>query len=169
MHWQSRSSCGAICGESSSALKILLTVGFGQLGLPGRSTSVGFQPQVCFRHFKQFVKTTMPTNHGASDGEPALGSSILPEAHYPALLAQRATECLLRHFLAKGIKVSRPLRLHDKSVAVQGKQTKKHRALVPEYYKIVLLPRDREPPAHAKQLPPHLMGKWGTRRMMKMP
>ena len=83
------------------------------------------------------------------------------EAHYPALLAQRATECLLQHFLAKGIKVSRPLRLHDKSVAVQGKQTKKHRALVPEYYKTVVLPRDRDPPAHAKQLPPHFNGEVG--------
>ena len=43
-------------------------------------------------------------------------------------------------------------------MAVQGKQTRKHRPLVPEYYKIVVLPADRQPPAGAKQLPPHFNG-----------
>ena len=80
------------------------------------------------------------------------------EAHYPHLLAQRATACLLQYFLSKGYKLVKPLRLHDKSVAVQGRQTRKHRPLVPEYYKIIVLPADRQPPAGTKRLPPHFNG-----------
>ena len=80
------------------------------------------------------------------------------EAHYPRLLGQRATECLLQHFAAKGYQLTKPLRLHDKSVAVQGRQTKKHRPLVPEYYKIIQRPVDRQPPAGCKPLPPHFNG-----------
>ena len=80
------------------------------------------------------------------------------EAHYPHLLAQRATACMLKYFSSKGWNVVKPLRLHDKAVAVQGKQNRKHRPLVPEYYKIVVFPRGRQPPAGAKQLPPHFNG-----------
>ena len=32
---------------------------------------------------------------------------------------------------------------------------------MPEYYNTVVLPRDRDPPAHAKQLPPHFNGEVG--------
>eukprot|EP00435_Cladocopium_sp_Y103_P017424 s1635_g4.t1 len=80
------------------------------------------------------------------------------EAHYPHLLAQRATECLLRYFASKNISITKPLRLHDESVAVQGKQTKKHRPLIPEYCHIVTIDNSMEPPEGAKLLPPHFHG-----------
>ena len=80
------------------------------------------------------------------------------EAHYPHLLAQRAVECLVRYFTARGFSVSKPLRLRDLSTAAQGKQTKKHRPLVPEYYRIVSLDTAAKPPENAKQLPPHFNG-----------
>eukprot|EP00435_Cladocopium_sp_Y103_P022067 s4526_g5.t1 len=80
------------------------------------------------------------------------------EAHYPHLLAQRATECLLRYFASKNISITKPLRLHDESVAVQGKQTKKHRPLIPEYCRILTIDNSMEPPEGAKLLPPHFQG-----------
>ena len=80
------------------------------------------------------------------------------EAHYPHLLAQRATAALLQHFANKGVSICKPLRLHDKAVAAQGRQNKRHRPLVPEYYKILQLPKDRKPPSESKLLPPHFNG-----------
>ena len=69
-----------------------------------------------------------------------------------------AKEIMLQYFAARGFQLNKQLRLHDKSVAVQGKQTKKHRPLVPEYYKILVLPADRQPPEGSKALPPHFTG-----------
>ena len=83
------------------------------------------------------------------------------EAHYPALLAQRATECLLRFCHAQGLSVTKQLRLHDQSVAVQGKQSKKHRPIVPEYHRIVSAKAGVPQPAGSKVLPPHFAGEVG--------
>ena len=80
------------------------------------------------------------------------------EAHYPMLLAQRAVACLVKYFQTKGLAIPRTLRLHDKSTAVQGKQNKRHRALVPEYHHTVTQAADAEPPAFSKVLPPHFQG-----------
>ena len=80
------------------------------------------------------------------------------EAQYPHLLAQRATSCLVRFLTRKGLEITKPLRLHDKATAVQGKQTKKHRPLVPEYHRIVELSADERAPDNSKQLPPHFAG-----------
>ena len=41
---------------------------------------------------------------------------------------------------------------------MQGKQTKKHRPLVPEYHRIVELHADERAPENSKQLPPHFAG-----------
>ena len=80
------------------------------------------------------------------------------EAQYPVLLAQRATECLINFLVTKGLSVSKPLRLHDESVAVLGKQNKKHKPLVPEYHRILNLATGEVPPADSKMLPPHFRG-----------
>ena len=80
------------------------------------------------------------------------------EAHYPHLLAQRAAACLIRYLTSKGLTIQKPLRLHDMSTAVQGKQTKKHRPLVPEYHRVVELPSSSPAPVNSKQLPPHFKG-----------
>ena len=66
------------------------------------------------------------------------------------------------NFLAtKGLSVSKPLRLHDESVAVLGKQTKKHKPLVPEYHRIVTVAAGKSQPANSKLLPPHFRGNSG--------
>ena len=75
------------------------------------------------------------------------------EAQYP-----RATACLVQFLTRKGLAITKPLRLHDKATAVQGKQTKKHRPLVPEYHRIVELHADERAPENSKQLPPHFAG-----------
>eukprot|EP00435_Cladocopium_sp_Y103_P049944 s2858_g15.t1 len=80
------------------------------------------------------------------------------EAHYPVLLAQRATECLIRFFAAQGLQVQKPLRLHDKSLAVQGKQSRKHRPLVPEYHHIITCQVTDAQPGNSKLLSPHFQG-----------
>ena len=80
------------------------------------------------------------------------------EAHYPHLLGQRATACLVNFLAARGRKVTKPLRLHDKSTAALGRQTKKHRPLVPEYHHVKVLQAGEKPPADSKLLPPHFQG-----------
>ena len=80
------------------------------------------------------------------------------EAHYPHLLGQRATACLVNFLAARGRKVTKPLRLHDKSTAASGRQTKKHRPLVPEYHQVKVLQAGEKPPADSKLLPPHFQG-----------
>ena len=57
--------------------------------------------------------------------------------------------------------MSKPLWLRDLATAAQGKQTKKHRPLVPKYYLIVSLDASTEPPENAEQLPPHFNGEGG--------
>ena len=80
------------------------------------------------------------------------------EAHYPHLLAQRAVECIVQFLLSKGLSVDKPLRLHDRSTAAQGKQSKKHKPLVPEYHHVVSVKTGDPTPANSKLLPPHFQG-----------
>ena len=89
------------------------------------------------------------------------------EAHYPHLLAQRAVECIVRSLLSRGFSVDKPLRLHDRSTAVQGKQSKKHKSLVPEYHRIVSVKTGDPPPANSKLLPPHFQGADPRRKMTR--
>ena len=70
------------------------------------------------------------------------------EAHYPHLLAQRAVECNVQFLRSKGFSVDKPLLLHDRSTAVQGKQSKK----------IVSVKTGDPNPTNSKLLPPHFRG-----------
>ena len=80
------------------------------------------------------------------------------EAQYPTLLAQRAVDCLRRAFAARNLPLEKPLRLHDLSTAIQGKQTKKHKPLIPEYHRTVGCSSSDPAPPGSKQLPPHFTG-----------
>eukprot|EP00435_Cladocopium_sp_Y103_P066873 s464_g29.t1 len=80
------------------------------------------------------------------------------EAQYPHLLAQRATECLVQFFTAQGLPIQKPLRLHDTSLAAQGKQSKQHRPLVPEYHRVITRASNETAPDNSKLLPPHFAG-----------
>ena len=86
------------------------------------------------------------------------------EAHYPHLLAQRAVECLVRYFTARGFPVSKPLRLRDLSTAAQGN---KPRNIVHWFQNItelflwILLQNPRRMPNNFLLI---LMGKESSRR-----
>ena len=80
------------------------------------------------------------------------------EAQYPTLLAQRAVDCLCRAFAARNLPLEKPLRLHDLSTATTGKQTKKHKPLIPEYHRTVVCSSSDPAPPGSKQLPPHFTG-----------
>ena len=80
------------------------------------------------------------------------------EAAYPSLLAQRAAECLVKAAKSRGLSLQAPERLHDVTTAAQGKQTRKHRALIPEFRHFSKqLATDPVKPG-TKLLAPHLMG-----------
>ena len=74
------------------------------------------------------------------------------------MLAQRAVDCLCRAFAARNLPLEKPLRLHDLSTAIQGKQTKKHKPLIPEYHRTVVCSSSDPAPPGSKQLPPHFTG-----------
>ena len=78
------------------------------------------------------------------------------EAAYPPLLAQRAAACMVA--VAIGWHVQPHATLHDKSSAAHGKQTKRHKPLVPEFHHVSLVVPPATLPEGAKQLPPHLGG-----------
>ena len=80
------------------------------------------------------------------------------EASYPKLLAQRATACLIRVAQKRGFSLQGQLRLHDKSTASIGQQTKKHKALIPEYHHIKVQPIQDPIPSGAKIIAPHSAG-----------
>ena len=63
------------------------------------------------------------------------------EAAYPVLLAQRAASCLVDEARKRNLQLDQPLRLHDESTAVLGKQTKRHKALIPEFHHFLKLPK----------------------------
>lgn len=79
------------------------------------------------------------------------------EAAYPTLLAQRVAACLTAAATARWQLAAQP-RLHDLSTAAAGRQSKRHRPLIPEYHHVKQLPVGAELPEGAKVLPPHLGG-----------
>ena len=83
------------------------------------------------------------------------------EAAYPVLLSQRAAACLAAVALSRGFALKPPFRLHDKAMAAQGKQSRKHPPLIPEFHHFLKHPRDVLQPPGTKQLAPHL---WGSER-----
>lgn len=80
------------------------------------------------------------------------------EAAYPILLAQRVAECLVRVATSRGLPLQPTMRLHDLATAAQGKQTKKHQPLIPEYHRVTKAPKGAPLKDGTKVLPPHLGG-----------
>ena len=64
------------------------------------------------------------------------------EASYPALLAQRAAACLVQYAKDCNWNLQLQPRLHDLSNASIGKQSKKHKPLVPEYHRVAFQTKD---------------------------
>ena len=62
------------------------------------------------------------------------------EAAYPKLLAQRAATCLANFVTARRLHLQPKPKLHDSSTAVQGLQSRRHVALIPEYHHFITLP-----------------------------
>ena len=62
------------------------------------------------------------------------------EAADPTLLCQRVVACLIQVAKARNFNLEKPLRLHDAATAVQNKQTKRHKPLVPEFHHFVKQP-----------------------------
>lgn len=80
------------------------------------------------------------------------------EAAYPTLLAQRAAACLAKVATARGFSLHQKPRLHDKSTAATGQQSRKHASLIPEYHHVKTLPVTHAIPQGAKIIAPHRVG-----------
>lgn len=91
-----------------------------------------------------------------NNGSWAFDTSL--EAAYPMLLAQRVTACLVRVAKQRGYTLGAPQRLHDLSTAMQGKQSKKHPALISEFHHFEQHVASSPVPEGSKLLPPHSGG-----------
>ena len=80
------------------------------------------------------------------------------EAAYPVLLAQRASACMVQWALGRHWTLHPVPTLHDVSSASHGRQTKRHRPLVPEYHHVSFVAPNTPVPEGAKILPPHIGG-----------
>ena len=80
------------------------------------------------------------------------------EAAYLVLLSQRVAACLVKVVLSRGLSLQSVLRLHDLATAAQGKQSKKHHPLIPEFHRVTTRPKGEQLPEGTKLLPPHLGG-----------
>lgn len=89
------------------------------------------------------------------------------EASYPTLLAQRAAACLAKAALERGYSLTKQPRLHDKSTAAMGQQTKKHAALIPEYHHVKEMPATQSIPEGAKIIAPHRVGEFREEKQSK--
>ena len=80
------------------------------------------------------------------------------EAAYPMLLAQRAAACMLNVVTQRHLSLQAPPRLHDLATAAQGKQTKRHPPLIPEFHHFTRKPVFEPLQPGTKLLAPHLGG-----------
>ena len=64
------------------------------------------------------------------------------EAAYPQLFAARYAACLVDHALAAGYSLTPQPRVKDLSLAMLGRQTKRHAPLVSEYKQVLHMPAD---------------------------
>lgn len=80
------------------------------------------------------------------------------QRQHPTLLAQRAAACLVKVALTRGLSLQKQPRLHDKSTAAIGHQSRKHAALIPEYHHVKSLPTTATLPKGAKIIAPHFSG-----------
>ena len=92
----------------------------------------------------------------ASSWQWVCGNSIPHQKQ--SLLAQRATACLVKYATTRGFALNPRPRLHDLSTASLGKQTKKHKSLVPEYHRVSFQPEDSPINDGAKIIAPHRRG-----------
>ena len=77
------------------------------------------------------------------------------------MLAQRAAACLSKHATSAGKSLHPKARLHDLATAALGRQSKKHKPVVPEYHHFSHEPKAVAIPAGAKiiaAIAPHLGG-----------
>ena len=80
-------------------------------------------------------KMTTCMSHGASTGLQALGVfDTSAETAYPALLAQRAVQCMLKVVAQSQLSLQALPRLHDLVTAAQDKQSRCHSQLIPEFH-----------------------------------
>ena len=80
------------------------------------------------------------------------------EAAYPMLLAQRAAACMLKVVAQRRLSLQAPPRLHDLATAAQGKQTRRHPPLIPEFHHFTKKLADEPLQPGTKLLAPHLGG-----------
>ena len=83
------------------------------------------------------------------------------EASYPVLLAQRAAACLVQYATDCQFVLCPPPPLHDLATASLGKQSKKHKPLVPEYHRVAFQSKHLPIRDGAKIIAPH---RWGVER-----
>ena len=83
------------------------------------------------------------------------------EASYPVLLAQRAAACLVQYATDRKFVLCPQPRLHDLATASLGKQSKKHKPLVPEYHRVAFQSKHLPISDGAKIIAPH---RWGVAR-----
>ena len=80
------------------------------------------------------------------------------EAAYPALLAQRAVQCMLKVVSQRKLSLQAPPRLHDLATAAQGKQSRRHAQLIPEFHHFSKQLASEPQQPGTKFLAPHLGG-----------
>ena len=107
---------------------------------------------------QQHVKTTTPTNLGVRWNNGTWVFDTASEAAYPVVLAQRAVACLVDVAIQRGYNLTKLNRLHDMSTAVQAKQTRKHKPLIPEFHHFSKKKAADPLPPNAKVVAPHLGG-----------
>ena len=74
------------------------------------------------------------------------------------MLAQRIAACISQHAISAGQSLYPKARLHDLATAALGRQSKKHKPLVPEYHHFTIQPKNIPVPDGAKILAPHQGG-----------
>ena len=80
------------------------------------------------------------------------------EAAYPVQLAQAVASCLSFFVAKKGFVLTPQPRLHDEVTAVQGKQTRHHLPLIPEFHHFLSIPSSQPLPEDGRLVAPHLGG-----------
>eukprot|EP00435_Cladocopium_sp_Y103_P008852 s4108_g2.t1 len=80
------------------------------------------------------------------------------EAAYPTPLAQRVVACLALVAKARHFTLEKPLRLHDEATAALGKQSRRHKPLIPEFHHFLKRPAGTTVGDKCKILAPHLGG-----------
>ena len=80
------------------------------------------------------------------------------EAAYPRQLAQAVAACLSAVAKQRGFSLTPQPRLHDQATAVQGRQSKHHLPLIPEFHHFVTLPSGQAIPEQGRVVAPHIGG-----------